>query len=288
MSIPKRIYGTGSIELSIIGFGAIIIKDLEQDKANRIVAAAYERGINYFDVAPSYGDPEEKLGPALEPYRKECFLACKTGEREKGPAEEELTRSLKRLKTDYLDLYQLHAIHDVEKDVDVAFASNGVMELMLEAKKDGRIRHIGFSAHSPEAALAAMDRYDFDSVLFPLNFAAYTKGNFGPSIYETAKSKGISRLALKSLAKGKWKEGDPLREDYPNCWYEPVLDKQLAHQALRFTLSHDITAAIPPGDERIFNMALDIAENYSEIADEERNNLKKVAKNLEPVFTHSA
>ena len=117
-SLPQREYGKTGMKLSIIGFGGIVVKDTEQKHANRIVAEAFERGVNYFDVAPTYGDAELKLGPALEPYRKKVFLACKTTERQRGGASEELKESLKRLRTDYLNLYQLHAITDVQKDVD--------------------------------------------------------------------------------------------------------------------------------------------------------------------------
>ena len=98
-----------------------MVSGVEQDHANRIVAEAVEKGVNYFDVAPSYGDAEIKLGPALEPYRKDVFLACKTTQRTKEGAAAELKESLKRLRTDHLDLYQLHALSDVQKDVDAAF-----------------------------------------------------------------------------------------------------------------------------------------------------------------------
>jgi len=144
-------------------------------------------------VSPTYGDAELKLGPALEPYRKKVFLACKTGQRRREGALEELNESLRRLRTDYLDLYQLHSITDVKDDVDVVFAKGGAIEVFLEAEKQGRIRYLGFSAHSEQAALAAMDRYDFDSVLLPINFATFYKGDFGPRVIAAAKSKGMFR-----------------------------------------------------------------------------------------------
>jgi aryl-alcohol dehydrogenase-like predicted oxidoreductase len=202
--LPQRAYGDTGERLSIIGFGGIVVSGVEQEHANRLVAEAIEKGVNYFDVAPSYGDAEIKLGPALEPYRKDVFLACKTLHRTKEAAAEELKESLRRLRTDYLDLYQLHAISDVVKDVDVAFGKGGVMDLLVEAKKEGQIRCLGFSAHSEEAALAAMERYDFDSILFPINFATFYAGDFGPRVLEAAKAKGVARLALKAMARQQW------------------------------------------------------------------------------------
>lgn len=108
-NLSQREYGQTGVKLAIIGFGGIVVKDAEQQHANRIVAEAFEKGVNYFDLAPTYGDAELKLGPALEPYRKNAFLACKTTERQREGASEELKESFKRLRTDYFDLYQLHA-----------------------------------------------------------------------------------------------------------------------------------------------------------------------------------
>ena len=105
--LRQRKYGQTGVKLSIIGFGGIVVDGAEQQHANRVVAEAFEKGVNYFDVSPTYGDAELKLGPALEPYRKKVFLACKTGQRRREGALEELNESLKRLRTDYFDLYQL-------------------------------------------------------------------------------------------------------------------------------------------------------------------------------------
>lgn len=282
--LPQRAYGDTGERLSIIGFGGIVVSGVEQEHANRVVAEAVEKGVNYFDVAPTYGDAEIKLGPALEPYRKDVFLACKTTERTKEGAAAELAESLKRLRTDHLDLYQLHAISDVDKDVETAFGKGGAMEVLLDAKKQGRVRYLGFSAHSEEAALAAMERCDFDSVLFPINFATFYEGNFGPRVIEAARSKGVARLALKAMAKQQWPENDPLRKQYPKCWYQPLIDRKEAKLALYFTLSQPVTAAIPPGEESLFRLALDLAMGFRPVSQKEKETLRQMAHSLNPVF----
>jgi aryl-alcohol dehydrogenase-like predicted oxidoreductase len=282
--LPQRDYGMTGVKLSIIGFGGIVVKDAQQQHANRVVAEAFEKGVNYFDVAPTYGDAELKLGPALEPYRKNVFLACKTTQREHEGAAAELKASLKRLRTDYLDLYQLHAITDLEKDVDTVFAKGGAMEVFIEAKKQGQIRHLGFSAHSEEAALAAMERYDFDSILFPVNFATFYKGNFGPKVITAAKSKAMAILALKSLARQRWPKNDPSRREYSKCWYQPLTKREEARLGLYFTLSQPVTAAIPPGEESLFRMAVDLAMNLKPISKDDLEKVKQMAKSLNPVF----
>jgi len=282
--LRQRKYGQTGVKLSIIGFGGIVVDGADQKHANRVVAEAFEKGVNYFDVSPTYGDAELKLGPALEPYRKKVFLACKTGQRRCEGALEELNESLKRLRTDYLDLYQLHSVTDVKDDVDVVFAKGGAIEVFLDAKKQGRIRYLGFSAHSEAAALAAMDRYDFDSVLLPINFATFYKNDFGPKVIAAAKSKGMAILALKSLARQQWPKDDPLRKQYPKCWYQPLTKREDAKLALYFTLSQPVTAAIPPGEESLFRMALDLGLNFKPLSILDLEKVKQMAESLNPIF----
>ena len=282
--LPQRDYGSTGVKLSIIGFGGLLVSGIEQAQANRLVAESVERGVTYFDVAPTYGNAEERLGPALEPWRKGVFLACKTTERTRAGAAAELQRSLERLRTGHVDLYQLHALTDVAKDVDVAFGKGGAMEAVLEARKDGRVRFVGFSAHSVEAALAAMDRFNFDSVLFQVNYACWLKGDYGPQIMRKAREKGAARLALKTLARQKWPKDDPDRALHPKCWYQPVADPHEADLALRFTLGQPITAAIPPGEEKLFRLALDIASRCRALSPDEEREVQSLAAQMDPLF----
>ncbi len=277
-----RQYAEG-VDLSIIGFGGIVVVGMAQQEADNTVAESIEAGVNYFDVAPSYwdGEAEEKLGKALKTYRNDIFLACKTGERDASGAEKELDISLKRVGVDHFDLYQLHAVTEME-EVEKIFAPGGAIEAFLRAQKVGKIRFIGFSAHSEEAALALLDRFEFNSVLFPINFVSYAQANFGPRVVEKAKEKGASRLALKALAHTSIP--DSVEKKYPKCWYKPLEETTLAEKALRFTLTQDITAAIPPGDERLYKMALKMAMQYKPMKDNEIVELMEQTKNEEPLF----
>ncbi|HWR54015.1 MAG TPA: aldo/keto reductase [Bryobacteraceae bacterium] len=280
--IPRRKY-KGNIELSVIGFGGIVVCGMEQKDADRTVAASFDRGINYYDVAPSYfdGEAETKLGIALAPYRKNAFLACKTTERDAKGAQKELEQSLQRLKTDHFDLYQFHAVTKMD-EVERIFGPGGAAETFVKAKKDGKVRHLGCSAHSEEAAIAMMDRIQLDSILFPINFVLYAHG-FGPKVVEHAKSKGVARLALKALAHKPWEKSAD-RKAHPKTWYEPIANRDLAAKALRFTLSEDVTAAIPPGDEKIYHLALDLAQEYQPLASAERTELLAQARSIAPLF----
>ena len=147
--------GRTNLRVSAVTFGGIINMDETQAQADNYVARAIDAGVNYFDVAPTYGDAEDRLGPALAPYRKDVFLACKTDQRGAKGAREKLEDSLRKLKTDHFDVYQLHAL-TTDEDLDRAFGPDGAMEVVLKAKRDGIIRNIGFSAHSEDVALRAL------------------------------------------------------------------------------------------------------------------------------------
>jgi aryl-alcohol dehydrogenase-like predicted oxidoreductase len=285
-SPPRRAYKNG-IELSVIGFGGIVVCGMPQEDASRRVGEAVERGVNYFDCAPTYGDGEAelKLGEALRPHRAKVFLAEKTTQRDGPGARQELERTLKRFHTDHVDLYQFHGIASIA-DVEKILAPGGAAETFFAARKEGKTRFIGFSVHHAPAALRLMDALELDSVLFPVNVNAWENGGFGPQILEKAKSKGLARLALKALAMGKWPAGmKAAGRSSPKCWYQPIDDRETARMALRFTLNQDVTAAIPPGDERIFDLALDLASApLPKLSARELAGLKRKVSALEPVF----
>jgi aryl-alcohol dehydrogenase-like predicted oxidoreductase len=167
--IEKRSLGKTGEMLSVIGFGGIVVMNATAEDASNVVKKAIDAGVSYFDVAPSYGDAELKLGPALEPYRKSIFLSCKTEAFTRVDSRKELEQSLKNLRTDHFDLYQLHAITKLE-DVKKILGKGGAIETFLEARKEGKVRLIGFSAHSAEAAMALMQGFDFDTIMFHVNF----------------------------------------------------------------------------------------------------------------------
>ena len=282
--LEKRSLGQTGEKLSIIGFGGIVVQDATTAESSQRVSEAIDYGVNYFDVAPSYGNAEIMLGPALEPYRSKVFLACKTLERKKDGAQKELEQSLKRLRTDHFDLYQLHAVNTRE-DIETIFAPDGAMSAFLEAKESGRIRFIGFSSHSVEVALTLIDRFNFDTILFPINYVNWYAGNFGPQVIPKAQEKGMGILALKSMAKCPWPK--EVEKKMPKCWYEPLDEPDEAMMGLRFTLSQPVTAAIPPGNENLFKMALGLASQFKPLNPSEAIDLKAKGLVEEPIFRYT-
>jgi predicted aldo/keto reductase-like oxidoreductase len=279
--VQTREYGTTGQQLSIIAFAGIVVKDETAENSSRYVSWAIDQGINYFDVAPGYGNAQNMLGPALEQYRNDVFLACKTKERDAKAARADLENSLKLLKTDHFDLYQMHAM-TTEEDLETVTGPGGALEVLVKAREEGLVKNLGFSAHSAEVAIELMNRFDFDSVLFPVNYTTWFESGFGPQIMNEAEKCGVARLALKGAAHHALEDrNDRVRE---KCWYAPIEDRELLKLALRWTLSQPITAAIPPGDPELWQMAVEVAQDFTPITPDEEEALRENARGRMPLF----
>jgi len=198
---PMRVLGKTGEKLSIIGFGGIVVMKADQSVANSTVARSRGPGHQLLDVAPSYGNAESKLGPALEPYRHRVFLACKTQNRDKAGAAAELESSLKRMRTDHFDLYQLHAMTKMA-DVDKVFSPDGAMETFLRRARPGRSATSVLRSFA-ETAIALMDRFEFDSILFPFNFVLFSQANFGTPGFGARTQEGNGDTRIESDGEGR-------------------------------------------------------------------------------------
>ena len=291
-----RVLGKTGLKISVFAFGGIVVRDTPQNEADRIVAEAVDRGVNYFDVAPSYGNSQDILGPALAPYRSKVNLACKTGVKTKSEALAELENSFNLLKTDYFDVYQLHGV--MPEDADAIMGPGGALEALAEAKQKGLVRNIGITTHYDSVALKFINACNLDTLLFPINWACWIKDGLGQKALEAAAAKNMGRIAIKGLANRAKDPGDPrdkegvLGDGYPKCWYRPIFDDPgLAELALRFTMSRDVHTAVSPGDVRMLRLGLSIVEKYNgappPLGPEEFEELKKRALLVEnPILPH--
>lgn len=201
--IPTRIFGKTGEKLTIVGQAAGRFPLIDFEEAQRVTLRAYELGINYFDNARAYWDgrSEEVYGAVLPPFRKEVFLTTKTVKRSRAEAEADLHASLKALKTDYIDLWQVHSVSEMD-DVDRIFASGGAIEAFEAAKKAGKCRFIGFTGHhDPHVHVEMMKRYKkFDAVLMPLNPADPSYLSFEQIALPMAVEQGLGIQAMKTTA----------------------------------------------------------------------------------------
>jgi aryl-alcohol dehydrogenase-like predicted oxidoreductase len=280
--IPTRRY-RDAVELSVVGFGGMIAVGMEQPAVDALVERAFVCGVNYFDVAPLYGrgEAEVKLGNALSSVRDKVFLASKTLERSAGGAAKDLALSLRRLRTDRLDLYQFHSVGK-KAELEEIWSPGGAAEIVLRARNEGIVRYVGFSSHSVPLALEMLERFAFDSVLFPVNFVCWFAGEFGPQVLDEAARRGVACIGLKAMAHGAWQKGE-LRS-YPNCWYRPISDPGLACKALRFALSRQVTAVLPPGDARLFTAVLDRATELEPLDAAGEAELAAMSRTLKPLL----
>ena len=272
----KHLLGKTGYEVFPVAYGGIVSMKDGQTLSDRYVAYAVDHGVNYFDVAPSYGDAEEKLGNSLKPYRSGVYLACKTEKRLAKDAEVEMANSLKTLHTDHFDTYQMHGLSSVE-DVETAFGPGGVMELMVRMKEQGITRRLGFTAHSEEAALKAISLYPFDSVLFPFNWHMNLAHGMGNRLMKTVKENGMGVLAMKQLVERAWYPGEA-RDEFPKSWCKPISagDTALRLAAMKFAYSLGADILIPPGNFECFSFEVEHAEEClnSPLTDEERQLLE--------------
>jgi uncharacterized protein len=204
--IPKRTLGKTGEQLTIIGQAGGRFPLCSFEDAKAITLRAYELGINYFDTARIYWDgrSEEVYGSVLPPFRKNIFLTTKSPQRTRAGAQKDLEASLRALRTDHVDLWQIHQVGSME-EVEQIFAPGGAIEAFEAAKKEGKCRFIGFTGHhDPHVHLAMLRKYDkYDTILMPLNPADPGYLSFEKLVLPVAVSRGMGIQAMKSTANAK-------------------------------------------------------------------------------------
>jgi predicted aldo/keto reductase-like oxidoreductase len=284
-ALPRRPLGLDGTTLPVVGFPALALKNHDQAECTAAVRRALDAGVDYFDVAPAYGrdgECEIKLGIALQGVpRERYFLATKTKFDDAGNASRELERSLERLKTGYFDLYQLHCLQRPDEVIE-ALAPGGSMETVLKAKEAGKVRRVGFSAHTTKAALAALEGHAFDSCMFPLNFVEWFKIGFGKPVVELAAKKGVALISIKPVSRGLWPPG--VEKTY-NWWYRPLEDSAETRMAMNWTLSlPGMVSTLPASYLDVFERTVTAARAARQVTPAETAELERIAGECLSIF----
>ncbi|MFC6734544.1 MULTISPECIES: aldo/keto reductase [unclassified Haladaptatus] len=277
--MDTRMLGQTGQKSTLLTFGAIVLRTLNQDGANRMVELVRSHGVNHFDVAPTYGDAEVKLEPALRAHRDDIFLGCKTKARTKEGAANELEQSLERMGIENIDLYQFHAVTGRD-ELDAITSPDGALETFREAKASGIIDHIGLTSHgAPAVILDAIERIDdLETVMFPMNYTLLGKDDdehdYRP-VLRRAEEKGIGTIGIKTFAKGTWPPKNEISPgDRPyDTWYEPFDTQARIDECLNFTLSQGLTSITNAGDPKLIPMILDAAERFRTLSESEQRAL---------------
>lgn len=283
--MEKRRFGRTGHMSTLAIFGAAAFYQVTQAEADTAMDQVIAAGVNHIDVAPSYGLAEERLGPWLARERDRFFLGCKTQERTRDKAEAELRRSLERLQVDAFDLYQLHAVTNRE-DLDQVTGPGGALEAALAAREKGLTRFIGITGHGVEAPsvfLEALRRFDFDTVLFPLNFVQYADPTYqrdAENLLRQCSERDVGVMIIKAIARGPW--GD--QPKIYNTWYEPFDDISQIQPAVNFALSQDVTGLCTAAEVSILPLFLEACERYTPLTEAEQETLIATAVEYEPLF----
>ena len=257
------------------------LKPVADQAMEQIIAA----GVNHIDIAPLSGDAELRVGPWMPRARDQFFLGCKTTERTQEGAWAELNRSLERLQTDHFDLFQIHSI--TRKDeLDGVLGPGGALDAILKARDQGLTKYIGITGHgyqAPAVFYEALRRFDFDSILFPINFVLYANPDYRTSaaaLIAECKKRKVGTMVIKAIGKRLWHD----RPHAYTSWYEPFDDMPHVQDGVNFSLSQDITGLCTTGDVNILPKFLQACENFQPLDQAAQDTLIATADQYESVF----
>jgi aryl-alcohol dehydrogenase-like predicted oxidoreductase len=282
--IPVQPFGRTGHESTRLLFGAAAIGNVSQEEADQTIELIRAHGINHIDTAASYGDAELRLGPWMESHRDEFFLATKTGERTRALAFEEIERSLERLRTDHVDLIQLHNLVDPE-EWETAFAGGGAIEAVIEAQAQGLVRYIGVTGHGVTVArqhLRSLEQYPFDSVLLPYNFPMSRNAGYLADFEELVAvcvDRGVAIQTIKAITRGPWDQ-----KPAANTWYEPLTDQDAIDIAVGWVLGRDGVFLNTVGDIHLLPKVIDAAERFTQRPSDDQMRELEAAFGLEALF----
>jgi aryl-alcohol dehydrogenase-like predicted oxidoreductase len=256
--IEKRPFGRTGHRSSAVIFGAAALGKVDQGTADRALDLLLEHGVNHIDTAASYGDAELRIGPWMDRHRDDFFLASKTGDRGYEEARASIHRSLERLRTDRLDLIQLHALYHPH-EWEQALSSGGALDACVEAREQGLVRFIGVTGHGWTIAAMhkrSLERFDFDSVLLPWNWFVARNERYAADFEATAAlcaERKVAVQTIKAIARGPWAAG--ATRDH-STWYQPLENEDDIRLAVHWLLSRPGIFLNSVGDVALLPMVL--------------------------------
>lgn len=259
-------FGRTGHESSRMIFGAAALGAMRQEKADGVLEMLLEFGVNHLDTAARYGESELRIGPWMERYRDRFFLATKTGERSGEGARAGLEHSRERLRSDVIDLIQLHNLVD-EAGWEEAFAPEGAVAALAEARERGEVRFLGVTGHgthAPAMHLRSLERFPFDSVLLPYNFTMLAQAEYRAdleALLGVCAERGVAVQTIKSIARRRWPEESGGRRF---AWYEPIQDPEAIRRAVHFVLARPGIFLNTSSDATLLRTSLEAAQETIE------------------------
>jgi aryl-alcohol dehydrogenase-like predicted oxidoreductase len=283
--IRKARFGRTNPDSTRTIFGAAALASVTQEQADRTLETLLEYGVNHIDVAASYGDAELRVGPWMDRYREHFFLATKTGERSRDGAREEIHRSLERLRTDHVDLIQLHNLAD-PIEWEQALSAGGALEACIEARDEGLVRFIGVTGHGTSIAaqhLRSLDRFDFDAVLLPYSYVLMGDSHYADEFERLAArcaERNVAVQTIKAIVRRPWRGST----HNAATWYEPLRDQDAIDLSVHWVLGRPGIFLNTVGDIDILPAVLDAAQRFKVRPSEEDMAALVVYRDMEPLF----
>jgi aryl-alcohol dehydrogenase-like predicted oxidoreductase len=262
-ALEKRPFGRTGHMSTVTIFGGVAVGHATQAEADRTLDLLLEYGVNHIDTAASYGDAELRIGPWMDRHRKEFFLATKTGERTHAAARDEFHRSLDRLRVDAVDMLQLHALVHPD-EWDTAMGPGGALEAAVEAREQGLTRFIGVTGHGRTIAAMhrrSLERFDFDSVLLPYNYAMMQDKRYAEdfeALLATCAGRNVAVQTIKGITRGPWATAE---RNHPT-WYQPYEEQGHIDLAVHWVIGRPGVFLDTPGDMELLPKVLDAAARF--------------------------
>lgn len=276
--MQRRRLGRLGHDSSVLIYGGAALGEVSQEVADASVHEALDAGINHFDVAAGYGEAELRLGALMDELRPRVFLATKTGLRDRDEAWAQINASLERLRTDRVDLLQLHAVGDLD-ELDRATRPGGALEAAVRAQEEGLVGAIGITGHGRRAAvthLEALRRFPFATVLTPLNAVLWRDERFRDdwaALVEQVRRQDAGLMTIKTVSRRNWPgvtEGQPVGDQDYATWYEPLVDPGQIRAAVSWVLAHEeVTGLATAGDVRLLRSLVAAERDRMEVLDAE-------------------
>ena len=283
--IPKKHFGRTGHESTRLIFGGAALYAVTQAEADATLELLFKYGINHIDTAASYGEAELRIGPWMRRYRAQFFLATKTEERTRLKARESLHRSLELLQTDHVDLFQLHNL-STQSEWEIALGPGGALEAFVEAREEGLVRFIGITGHGTDIARLhreALERFDFDSVLLPYNYAMLQNPSYASDFIElvrTCEQRNVAVQTIKSLTRAPWGDKPHTR----STWYRPLEDQADIDLAVHWVLGEPAVFLNSVADIQLLPSVLDAVERFQSRPSNDEMQALVNRVNLEPLF----
>ena len=264
--MEKRRLGKTNHHSTVVTFGAYSIGKLTQDRADNVIQKCLDYGVNHIDIAPGYADSMERVAPWMPELRDHMFLGSKTPMRTRDEAWQNIEDIMTRMNVDSFDLFQLHAVIDIET-LDQVTSSNGALKALVEMKEQGLTKWLGITGHGPTAPkthIEALNRFDFDTVMFPVNASMYKNKEYrldAEKLISICNQKDVGIQTIKMIARGGW--GSKLKD--LGTWYDPHRSQEEIDTALWWQLSQPIHTAPSCGEYKLLEKILDSAERFKQL-----------------------